>query len=99
MSEEQKPDNPIKTKEELFKENPDIFVDLNETIVAVTNLEGKMMLFINPNKKRSDITRALGELQVAITREMIFSDIAKANSNKIQPASGGIINFVKNLKR
>jgi hypothetical protein len=86
-----------KSKAELFAERPDDFVDMQELIVALKRTDKGPALYLNP-RSRSEMTLALGELQVALVREAIHIDMAnlKAKQDSIIPAKGGIINAARN---
>ena len=95
--EEIKPD---KSKEELFKDNPDSFIHANDIMVGVIKGEEGIGIIINPHMKRGEATKALGELQIALTKTIIHMDaIIAQQNNKIIKPNGGIVNFVNRLKR
>ena len=70
------------TKEEAFKKDPDRFADTNAIVVAIGRGDKGPTLFLNA-KSRIELTNALGELQVAIMREVIKFDNAAAANKRI----------------
>ena len=78
-----KEDPKPETKEEAFKKDPDRFADTKAIIVAIGRSDKGPTLFLNA-KTRVELTTALGEIQVAIMREVIkFDNIAAANKRII----------------
>jgi hypothetical protein len=92
MSEEPKPQP---TKEELFKENPDHFVNINDLIIATQSTPEGLSVFINIHKHRGELTRSIGELQVEVMREIGRRAMIE-QKNKIAPPHG-MINHARNI--
>ena len=80
--EETKPKEPVETKEEAFKKDPNRFADTEGIIVAIGRSDKGPTLFMNA-RTRIELTNALGEIQVAIMREVIKFDNATAASKRI----------------
>ena len=86
---------PQKSREELFKENPDNFIHTNDVIIAFVRSEKGIGIFFNP-RNRGEMVRALGEIQVKLLEEIFNVDIAIAQAkNKIVSVKGSIINRVR----
>ena len=94
MSEEQKQETPEKSKAELFAENPDRFVDMETLVIATMQTEDGLSMYINGKMKRNDVVRAMAEIQIAIMRDVIYADAAKAQ--RIIKPQGSIIGAARN---
>ena len=84
----------LKTKDELFKQNPDDFVYGKDIVAGVIRNKEGYLIAVHP-KKRSELTQALGELTVAITKEIIKFDGIEGmtKSSIVKPHS--ILNFAR----
>lgn len=87
-------ETPEKSKQELFNENPDKFICLDEVVVMIRKEDGKLGIFINGTAQRGDVIRGLGELQIKVVRDMILADAIKEQGKVVQP--GGIISAARN---
>ena len=86
----------LKSKDELFREDPDRFIDSNDLIIALKRTEHGPAIFLRP-LNRSEMARAIGELNIALIRECIHMDMmAQTERSKIVSAKGGIINAARN---
>ena len=85
------------TKEDKFKKDPDRFIDVDTLIVAVGRSDKGMTIFLQA-RSRGELTKALGEMEIAITKEVIKFDglVAMSKSKIVNP--GGIMNFVRNKR-
>lgn len=90
------PSPEVKSKAELFAENPDRFIDINDIVIATQMTEKGLAVAINMRFSRGDIARSLGELQIEVMRKIIYNDAAKAST--IVPP-GGIMNFARRFKK
>jgi len=86
-------EQPVDTKEEAFKKDPDRFADTHAMIVAVGRSDKGPTLFMNA-KTRIELTNALGEVSVALHREIMEFDNRKKASNPNK-----IITFARSLRR
>ncbi len=72
----------LEEKKAAFNEDPDRFADTEGIIVAIGRSDKGPTLFLNA-KSRIELTTALGEIQVAIMREVIKFDNAVATDKRI----------------
>jgi hypothetical protein len=87
------PETP-KTKEELFKENPDRFVNADDIIICIMRSPEGPRILCNP-ATRAEAVMARGDCDIALFKTILSMD---AQSRKITPAPGGIMNFAKRFK-
>jgi len=99
MSEEQKPieqpEAQPKTKAELFAENPDLFVDTTNIIIALMRTpEGPAMLCKPISRPEAIMAKA--ECDIALTNLIMRQDVKNEIAKKkiIQP-KGNIMSFVR----
>ena len=88
--------NPVapKTKEELFKENPDRFVNADDIIICIVRSPEGPRILCNP-RTRAEAIMARGDSDIALFKQILSMDMQR---EKIIPAKGGIINFAKRFK-
>ena len=92
-------DNPnpeVKTKEELFAEDPDNFIDRRTLIVAIMRTPQGPAICFAPTS-RIELIMAKGELEAKFTKELLLADL-RADSEregKIIPPNGGILNAAR----
>lgn len=92
---EQNSTEEVKTKAEVFAEDPDRFVDTHTLIVAVGRSPKGMTILFSP-RDRKEAIRAKAELDIALIREIIKADAhTEATKNRIVQPRGGIINFAR----
>lgn len=98
MSEEIKPEVKQLTKEELFKENPDKFVSIDDLVVALMRTEHGPAMLVSP-RSRHEAIMAKAECDIAITKRILNFDAqieAMKEKNKIQKP-GSFLNGVKRM--
>lgn len=84
------------TKEELFKENPDNFINKRDIVVGIIRTEkGPAMCF--DIKTREEMMRSLGEIQVALIGQALKQGIMSDVSKIVKP--GGMLRFARGLGR
>ena len=85
-------------KKALFEKEPDKFVHREDIIAGMIRIDKGFAMCIFP-KSRDEMTRALGELQVALMKEIIKHDTMAAmqKNNIIKP--GAIMGFARTLRR
>lgn len=86
-----------KSKQELFNEDPDKFIDIRDLVIALMRTDKGPAVYINP-KSRAELIQAKGELEVKVLEQILAVD-AEVAKNKIVKPSGSIMNFVRNKKR
>jgi len=98
MENENELEKPKITKEELFKENPEAFLHLEDLVCGLVKGERGLAVFTNSHITRGEATKALAELQISLTKTILHIDalIAQDKASKIvKPNNGGILNFAR----
>lgn len=84
------------TKEELFAQDPDRFIDSRDIVVCVLRSPEGLRMACNP-ASRHEAFIAKGECELAIMRSIAEkSQAAREEKRVVVPPSGGIINAVRN---
>lgn len=93
--------NPEKSKEELFKDNPEAFIHIDNIIVGAVRFGSEVGITISKTITRGDATKMLGEIQIALTKLILQGDaiVAQQNNKIIKPNDRGIFNFIRGKGR
>lgn len=81
-------------KKDLFNLDPDMFIHREDIIAGFVRTEKSYAIAIYP-KTREEMTRAIGELSVALTKEIIKFDGIQAMKKSSIAKPQGILNFAR----
>jgi len=91
------PEAPIKTKAEIFAEDPDRFIDKNTLIIALMRTPQGPAVYFVPRSRQEMITTK-GEIDALIAKEIFMFDMRadKLREGQIAKPEGGIISAARN---
>ena len=98
MEESKTPDKPQpeKTKEELFAENPERFIDSEDVVLCVKRTPQGTMLMMR-SRTPQELLLAMAEVQIAVMNRVSDArkEVGQARKDGIMPSKGGIISAVR----